>query len=64
MPGLITSVAVSAGDRVEEGDVVAVLEAMKTQNEVRSTRRGTVAEVYVEEGAVVAAGDAILRVEG
>ena len=53
MQGLIVSVPVSVGDEVRLGDVVAVLEAMKMQNDIVSTKPGKVTEVYVREGEVV-----------
>ena len=62
MQGLILKVSVAVGDAVKLGDVVAVLEAMKMQNDVVATRDGTVREVYVAEGAVVSPKDPILLV--
>src|ERR1039458_1048643 len=53
MQGLILKVAVKPGDRVQIGDVVAVLEAMKMQNDIVAHRTGTVAVVHVREGDVV-----------
>jgi pyruvate carboxylase subunit B len=53
MQGLIIKVPVKPGDDVKLGDVVAVLEAMKMQNDIVSTVAGKVAEVYVKEGEVV-----------
>ena len=63
MQGLILRVPVSIGDSVALGDVVAVLEAMKMQNDVTATRAGTVKEVYVSEGTVVGPKDPLLLVE-
>jgi biotin carboxyl carrier protein len=53
MQGLIIKVPVKAGDEVKLGDVVAVLEAMKMQNDIVSTVAGKVSEIYVSEGEVV-----------
>jgi pyruvate carboxylase subunit B len=53
MQGLILRVTVSVGDHVEIGDVVAVLEAMKMQNDVTATRAGNVTAVHVRAGDVV-----------
>jgi pyruvate carboxylase subunit B len=53
MQGLILKVGVKPGDRVQIGDVVAVLEAMKMQNDIVAHRTGTVAAVHVREGDVV-----------
>jgi biotin carboxyl carrier protein len=63
MQGLILRVPVAIGDEVELGDVVAVLEAMKMQNDVVATRAGTIREVYVSEGAVVAPKDPLVLIE-
>lgn len=53
MPGLIIKVAKKEGDKVEEGEVVVVLEAMKMQNELKAKRSGTVRQVNVKEGETV-----------
>ena len=63
MPGLILAVNVAAGARVERGQDVAVLEAMKMQNTIRSPRAGTVAEVFVAAGQSVGHGEPLLRFE-
>ncbi len=53
MPGLVVQVSVRAGDQVAAGDRVAVVEAMKMENELRATADGRVARVLVEVGAAV-----------
>jgi biotin carboxyl carrier protein len=53
MQGLIVKVPVKVGDEVKLGDVVAVLEAMKMQNDIVTTQPGKVTDVYVKEGEVV-----------
>jgi pyruvate carboxylase subunit B len=53
MQGLLLKVNVKVGDRVALGDVVAVLEAMKMQNDITATRAGTITEVFATEGTVV-----------
>jgi len=53
MQGLIVKVPVKVGDEVQLGDVVAVLEAMKMQNDIVSTVGGKVKAVHVKEGEVV-----------
>jgi len=63
MQGLILKVLVSAGDAVKLGQVVAVLEAMKMQNDLTATRTGTVREVYVHEGAVVTPGQILMVID-
>ena len=61
MPGVIVDVAVKAGDAVTRGQLVAVLDAMKMHNNIKSTRGGTIAEVCVTLGQAVGHGDAIVR---
>lgn len=63
MPGVILAVSVAAGVRVERGQDLAVLEAMKMQNTIRSPRAGMVAEVFVAAGQSVGHGEPILRFE-
>ena len=50
MQGTIVAVAVKDGDRVEPGDLVAVLEAMKMENPVTAHRAGTVTGLTVQPG--------------
>ncbi|HKV89041.1 MAG TPA: pyruvate carboxylase subunit B [Candidatus Dormibacteraeota bacterium] len=62
MQGLIVKVPVKAGDEVKLGDVVAVLEAMKMQNDIVTTVAGKVSQVYVKEGQVVSPNQPLLAV--
>jgi oxaloacetate decarboxylase alpha subunit len=62
LAGNIFHVNVIVGDRVEAGDVIVVLEAMKMETEVRAQRSGVVAEVMVEVGDKVAVGDPLISV--
>jgi glutaconyl-CoA/methylmalonyl-CoA decarboxylase subunit gamma len=54
LPGKILSVAVKAGDRVQRGDELCVIEAMKMGNSIRAQRAGTVRELCVAPGQTVA----------
>jgi biotin carboxyl carrier protein len=63
MPGKIVRVLVNVGDAVEEGQGVVVVEAMKMQNEMKSPKAGTVAEVRTRPDATVAAGEVLIVVE-
>jgi biotin carboxyl carrier protein len=63
MPGKVIRVLVEPGQRVEAGQGVLVVEAMKMQNEIRSPKSGTIGRVLVEEGQPVNAGDALAWVE-
>lgn len=62
MAGTIVKINVSAGQSVKKGDVVAILEAMKMENEIFAPADGTVASVSVSKGASVAAGDVIISI--
>ncbi|MCC6265473.1 MAG: acetyl-CoA carboxylase biotin carboxyl carrier protein subunit [Bryobacterales bacterium] len=64
MPGRVIRVLVSEGEAVREGQGLVVLEAMKMQNEITAPRSGTVRQLSVAEGAVVAAGALLCLVEG
>ncbi|MDP8937406.1 MAG: biotin/lipoyl-binding protein, partial [Actinomycetota bacterium] len=63
MQGTIVEVVVSVGDRIEVGQAVCVLEAMKMENQVDSEQAGTVTEVRVAAGDNVSAGDVLVVVE-
>ena len=56
MPGKVVRVAVRVGDIVAVRQQLAVIEAMKMENELRAKRAGTVTEVHVREGQLVDAG--------
>ena len=60
MPGLIVSVAVTAGDPVKAGQELAVLEAMKMENVLRAERDAVVEDIRVEPGATVAADQVLM----
>ncbi|MBQ8572376.1 MAG: biotin/lipoyl-binding protein [Ruminococcus sp.] len=60
MPGTILSVKVSVGQQVKKGDTVAVLEAMKMENEIPAPQDGTVSSVDVSNGATVETGATIV----
>ena len=63
MPGTVVGVAVEAGQQVEAGQPVLVLEAMKMQHTVSAPYAGTVTEIDVKPGAQVAAGEVLAVVE-
>jgi acetyl-CoA/propionyl-CoA carboxylase, biotin carboxylase, biotin carboxyl carrier protein len=60
--GLIVELGVSAGDKVREGQVVAVIEAMKMMNEIRAHKSGSVKNVHVAPGATVESGSPLLTI--
>ena len=63
MQGTVLSVNVEVGDEVAPGDTVAVLEAMKMENDIDAERGGTVSQVLVEEGESVDMGDVLVVLE-
>jgi biotin carboxyl carrier protein len=63
MPGKVIRILVAAGDVVEAGQGLAVIEAMKMQNEIKSPKSGLVERVIVMEGQNVNAGEILAWVE-
>ena len=62
MPGKVVRVLVAAGDAVEPGQGILVVEAMKMQNEMKAARAGRVIAVTVKEGATVSAGEVLATI--
>ncbi len=63
MPGKIVRVLVQAGEKVEVGQGLIVVEAMKMQNEIRSPKSGTVERLLVKEGQPVNAGEVLAWID-
>ncbi|WP_231446703.1 acetyl/propionyl/methylcrotonyl-CoA carboxylase subunit alpha [Brevibacterium zhoupengii] len=61
MQGTIVSVSVAAGDTVEAGDTLAVIEAMKMEQPLKAGHSGTISEVLVDTGVSVRSGEPIIR---
>ncbi|MDP1832703.1 MAG: biotin/lipoyl-containing protein [Geothrix sp.] len=62
MPGKIVKLLVKPGDPVQEGQTLLVMEAMKMQNELKTSTTGTVMTVHVQEGATVETGAILITV--
>jgi len=56
MPGNVLKINVQQGQKVNEGDVLIVLEAMKMENDIVAPKTGTVAQLVVSKGTVVETG--------
>ena len=63
LSGRVLRVAVAAGETVEAGQLLLVLEAMKMENEINAPRAGTVKDVPVGEGDQVSEGDTLVVLE-
>jgi len=63
LAGKIIDVKVTVGDRVQEGDVICILESMKMENPILSPVSGVVKEIQVSPDQVVKAGGVIAVIE-
>lgn len=63
LPGTITAITVKVGDKIKSGDKVAVLEAMKMENDIRSFKEGTVTQILVSVGDALLEGNDIMIIE-
>lgn len=63
MPGKVIRLLAAAGDAVEAGQGLIVVEAMKMQNEMKSPKAGRVVEARAKPGSTVAAGEVLMVVE-
>ena len=62
LPGNVLKVLVSEGDTIEEGDVIAVVEAMKMETEIKSPASGTIQSVEIEVGNKVQTGQVLVTI--
>ena len=63
MPGSIVDVKVKAGDKVNAGDAVLVIEAMKMENEIQASVSGVVVAVHVKKGDTVTPDESLLEIQ-
>ena len=63
MPGSIVEVKVKAGDKVNAGDPVLVIEAMKMENEIQAPKSGIVVAVHVKKGDTVTPDESLLEIQ-
>ena len=60
LPGVILDIKVKVGDAIAKGQTVAILEAMKMENNINADREGTVVSINVEKGQSIAEGTDII----
>ena len=60
LPGNVLKIVVSNGQSVKKGDTLAVIEAMKMENEVLAPQDGVVKQIVANKGAVVKTGDVLM----
>lgn len=63
IPGRVVNISAKAGEQVKKGDVIVVLESMKMQVAVKAHKDGSVKEIKVKQGAVVARNDVLAVIE-
>jgi pyruvate carboxylase subunit B len=63
MPGTIVAVKVNVGDKVQAGDGVLVIEAMKMENEIQASKTGTVVAIHVVKGDNVTPDESLLEIQ-
>ncbi len=63
MPGTIVAIKVKVGDKVNAGDGVLVIEAMKMENEIQASKTGTVVAVHVAKGDTVTPDESLLEIQ-
>jgi len=63
MPGLVVRINVAVGDKVQAGQGVVVMEAMKMENELRASARGIVKAIHAEIGKAVEKGTTLVELE-
>ena len=62
LPGTINDIKVKVGDKVNAGDTVVILEAMKMQNNIEAETTGTIASINVNKGDAVMEGDTLVTI--
>jgi pyruvate carboxylase subunit B len=62
MQGTILKIKVKIGDKVKKGDIIATIEAMKMEQEIKCETEGKVKEIYIQEGAPVSCGDLLMQI--
>lgn len=63
MPGLVLEVEVEIGQKVEKGEGLLILEAMKMENIIKSAGEGVIKEIHIGKGAAVDKGQLLIEME-
>jgi pyruvate carboxylase subunit B len=63
MPGLLREVSVTAGQQISAGEKLAVIEAMKMENEIQAATSGIVVAVHVIKGDTVTPDESLLEIQ-
>jgi len=63
MPGKIVDIKVSIGDKINAGDSVIIIEAMKMENEIQAAKSGTVVAINISKGDEVSPNETLLEVQ-
>ncbi len=63
MPGKVVRVITSVGAEVKKGDTLLILEAMKMENEIKSTKDGVISSILVKEGQALEVGQLMIEIE-
>lgn len=63
MPGTVINIKANAGETVNRGDVILVMEAMKMENEITAPVDGTVVQIIVAKGSSVSTGDLLAVIQ-
>ena len=63
LPGTINEIKVKVGDKVNAGDTVVILEAMKMQNNIEAETSGTITSIVVNKGDAVMEGDTLVTIK-
>jgi biotin carboxyl carrier protein len=63
MPGMVLKIKKNAGDDIDTGESLLILEAMKMENDLKAPSSGKIKEIYVSEGSAVEKGDKLFTIE-
>ena len=63
MPGKVVKIPVKTGDKVQKGDTVIIIAAMKMESEYKAMKDGVVTEIYVKEEQTIDGNQALIKIE-